>query len=686
MYQLLSSVSHRTHYPRPAAFAAALFAVALLAPPGPAQPAPAQEPADVVGPVNLPGDSLDALLGLLERWTGKDLLRAQGLPNVTLTFVLKERLPRAQAVQALETLLSLNGIGITPLGDRFLKITPIGIAKSEVPDFIDGSTLSLPPSGRVATKLFQLQFLQVAEFMPQIAVLLNPGAGSPPMLFDKANAALITDSVSTLQRIETLVGRLDRPVLSSTEPKFYQLQYANASDVVNKLRTILSGTLQNQLGSATTYNADDRTNQIVLVTDPRQHAFFDSLISRLDVRSDPNTRNEVIYLKHGAADDVATVLTQLVTGQMSATRSRQGEGRSRLREQPPPRAAAESPPPGTPPPPPAPIGPPTPAALGLSLDETKQFSALLTIIPEERTNAIIVSGTRDDIRLIEELVAKIDTLLAQVRIEVVIAEVTLGDDAISGISALGLRIAGDKLVGFDGAGPGIVVTDGFITSPGVVGAGPYDLAAQISLATTPRKSIANILSVPNIVTTHNKKGRIFVGEMRPVISSYLHEGVGPGVPGGGYRSTVSQQEIGIDLEVLPLIGSDGSVQLEIVQTVDDVLGEITIDGNPQPRIGKRETESFVSARSGEVIVLGGLQRTSDTRSTSRLGPVPILGDLLGTRTRGRTRTDLVFFLRPTILTNTPADNAPALRQIEQLPARQRDPIKEAVGATAAPGP
>lgn len=639
---------------------------------------------DLVGPINLPGDSVDAVLALLERWTGKTLLRSQGLPNATLSLVLRDRVTKAEAIQAVETLLALNGIAVTPLNDKFLKVTPLNLAKGEAPEFIDGSALALPSSGRVVSKLFQLKFLQVAEFMPQVAGLLNPAAGSPPVIFDKANAALITDSVSNLQRVELLLARIDQPALAETEAKFYSLQNANASEVVNKLRTILSGPLQNQLGSATTYNADDRTNQIVLVTDPRQHAFFDSLIAKLDVRSDPNTRNEVIYLKHGAAVDVSNVLTQLVTGQMNAARTSQSDARARERADQPRTIPT---PPANPASPAGPTIPPaqvTAAALGLSAEETKQFSALLTIIPEERTNAIIVSGTRDDIRLIEELVAKIDTLLAQVRIEVVIAEVTLGDNSTSGISELGLQIVGDKLVGFEGVGAGIGVTDGVISSPGVVGSGPYDLAAQVALVTTPRKTVANILSVPTIVTTHNKEGRIFVGESRPVISSYLNEGTTGGIT-SGYRSTVNAQEIGIRLEVKPLIGPNGSVQLEIKQEVEDILGEIEIDGNPQPRVGIRETNSFVSVRSGEVIVLGGLQRNSNNRSTSRLGPVPIIGDLLGTRRRETTRTDLVFFLRPTVLTNTPADHAPALRQLDELPARQRDRIKDAVGPALTSG-
>lgn len=640
----------------------------LPAQPAPTVPAPANLPATGnVGPIDLREESIDQVIALVERLTGKTVLRPQALPAATITVHLKESVTREEAIRALETLLALNGVALTPMDAHYIKVTALNMAKSEAPELIEGSTLALPPSGRLAAKIFQLSFLRVAEFMPQIAGLLSPNTGSPPVIFEKANAALITDSISNLQRIETLLNRLDQPALTGLTPKFYTLQYAKASDVVNKMRTILSGALQSQIGTATSYNADDRTNQVIVISDPRQVAFFDDLIAKLDVKSDPNTRNEVIYLKHATAKDVAQILSQLVTGQNNAARA-QESGRPNV------VTAAPVPAPGAAPAPAATIV--NVAGAPNLLEPSNQFSALLTILAEERTNAIVVSGTVDDIRLINDLVAKIDLLLAQVRIEVVIAEVTLGDEATSGISALGLKIDKDKLVGGSFAMAGA-------SSSAVTGTrqptGDVDLAAEIALTSTPRKSNATILSVPNIITTHNKEGKIFVGEQRPTISSYLNDSTGTNTSNSGYRSTVSYKDIGIELTVKPLIGTDGSVQLEIKQEVNDILGEITIDGNQQPRIGRRSTNSFVSVKSGDIVVLGGLQRTTKSKSTSRLGPIPFLGDLLGTRKREDTRTDLVFFLRPTVLNNTASDNAPALQQIDKLPKKDRDPIREAIG-------
>src|SRR5207302_1632430 len=119
-----------------------------------------------------------------------------------------------------------------------------------------------------------------------------------------------------------------------------------------------------------------------------------------------------------------------------------------------------------------------------------------------RSNSIVVSGTVDDIRLIRELVDKIDVLLAQVRIEVVIAEVTLGDSQTSGIDALGLQVFASRLIGIAGSGSGTSVGGNLDANGKPTGfaqlAGSGSLAGIISLSTTPRKTNANILSMPNI--------------------------------------------------------------------------------------------------------------------------------------------------------------------------------------------
>ena len=120
----------------------------------------------------------------------------------------------------------------------------------------------------------------------------------------------------------------------------------------------------------------------------------------------------------------------------------------------------------------------------------------------------------------------------------------------------------------------------------------------------------------------------------------------------------------------PLIGYDGSVQMEITQEISEVAGEVTVGEDTQYIINKRNTSSFFTAKSGEVLVMGGIQKRTNLRSTSRLGPIPFIGDLFGARSRREDRIELVFFIRPTVLTNTDADNVQAMQQIEQMPNKE----------------
>ena len=645
--------------------------------PGPTSAPAAKAPADLKPPgaemipsFKISGLPIDGVLAALEFHTGRSILRPAALPTAEYTLIIDRPIPRSELILAIETLLALNQIGVAPLGDRFLKVVALAQAKTEAPEMISGSAFDQPASGKIATKVFQLDFLRAAEFVPQLGTMFTPGVGGSFVILEKANAALITDSVSNLQRIENLIKTLDRPATTGLNPKFYPLKSAKASDLVNKLRTILQGTLQNQLGTSTTYNADDRTNQIILIADPRQYPFFDELIAKLDVKADPNTRNEVLYLKHAAAKDVSTLLTQLVTGQTNAAQKTSAQsvrpGQITLPGQP----VA-----------PQPAAGPQPAVMNnagpelASLAGSNEFSTLVTVTYDERSNAVIVSGTGDDIRLIKDLVDKIDIILAQVRLEVVIAEVTLDDNSTTGIGALGLKLDGDKLVGFSGAAAGAgIATAGTgiaITRPSATNkvSGPWDLAGEISLSATPRKNNTNILSSPSITTTHNKEAIFFFGETRPVISGVTST-AGGGTSGLSTQSNVTQQEIGTTITIKPLIGTDGTVQLDIKQDISEVTGTVQIDNNTQYIIGKRKTTSYVTARSGQILVLAGYQKNKDSRNTSRLGPIPIIGDLLGGRTNAKNRIELIIFLRPVVLTNSPSDNSDALKRVDTLEQKE----------------
>jgi general secretion pathway protein D len=617
----------------------------------PAQRGPGPRPTEMVDSFKLADVDIDAVLGALETYTGKTIIRPGQLPTANYSLKISRPIPTAELVTALETILELNQVSVTPMGDRFLKVTALSTAKSETPEMIMGSSLELPPSGRIVTKLFELTFLRVSEFVPQIQSFMTPGVASGIVQLEKANVMMVTDTLENVQRIERLLLEVDRPREGSLTPKFYTLKNgAKAADVVAKIHSMLSGAAATQLRATTTFTADDRTNQIIVIADPREYPLFDSLIAQMDIKSDPYTRMEVIPLKHGDAKDVSTLLSQLISGQTSAVKNSSSQSVRPYQLSIPGQPAA----PATPAAPNTPV-PATATAAGNSEAGTSEFSSFITIQPDERTNSVVVSGTFADIQLIKAIVDKIDVLLAQVSIQVVIAEVTLSDTDQNGISALGLTVGqtpggGTSITGFTGTVAGFTVGPAVSTlTSGVVN--PLSFLATLQAAGDKHK--VKILQQDTITTTHNKQASIVVSEQVPIITGTTGVPLAAGTTTSfATSSSVTYTDIGITLKVTPLIGDDGSVQLNIDQKVDDNEGNVTIDGNSQPIIGHREATAFINCQDGQMAVLGGLQssgRTTDKQKLGLLYEIPIISNLLGYRTADLERTELLLFIRPHVL-------------------------------------
>src|SRR5690606_9977703 len=118
------------------------------------------------------------------------------------------------------------------------------------------------------------------------------------------------------------------------------------------------------------------------------------------------------------------------------------------------------------------------------------FSETLTILPDERSNAIIISGTKQDIAMVTDLIEKIDVILAQVRIEVFIAEVTLSENDARGIDALDISYSEGGDLSFGAKGPGWEIGRS------------ADLDWNFVFSQAAGRSDVEVLSAPTIVTTH----------------------------------------------------------------------------------------------------------------------------------------------------------------------------------------
>ena len=625
--------------------------------------------AETVGLIRIPEMGTNEVLEMLENFTGKPILRQQTLPAVKITFFSQGALTRGEAIAAIESLLALNGIGITTLGDKFLKAVPSAIINTQVPRPWEGSTLEAAPSQMIFEKIFDLDFLTPEEAVALIQPLMSQGA---PIAFSRSNLILVTDALVNLQRIERLLPVLDRPARMRVEMLFFELQNLRAEEIVRRLQQMITGPLKNQLENNTSFEADDRTNQLVVFTHPSNVPLINKLVERLDIDVAPTTATRVYSIRYADATEVVNIIDQVVSGQREVRQEIGGDTTGQAAQA---AQAARN----------AAVRQANQAVAAARAEATNlQFSNFLTIVPDERANTIVASGTHADLEYLQQLIDQIDTLLAQVRIEVVITEVGLTEDDARGIDTFGFSISGAGFFDFDlddpntrwTASPGQLYGVTFPASgTGTSASGPISWDGQRTginfvLNAAKTDSRIKVLSAPTIVTTHNKEATVSVGQERPVITSVIRDTTA--VTTTTATEQVQYRDIKLELKVTPLIGSDGIVQLEIDQTVQTIVGNVLVNGNEQPIVGTRSANSYVSVMDGQLIALGGLQSLDASNTGGRmaiLGRIPLLGNLFSSKNISETRSELLIFIRPTIIRDTADANRDANQMIDSLEGR-----------------
>jgi general secretion pathway protein D len=512
---------------------------------------------------------------------------------------------------------------------------------------IHGSTLYEPASQQIYAKLFKLNYLVADQTTTSlITPFLSPNHNLT--IYPKSNAFLITDALVNLQRTESILKENDQPQAIRESVEFIKLEFVQAKDMEGQLRSLIDGSLKSYLQGNTNITVDERTNQLILVTHPANLALIQSVIENIDIDAAPLTASEVFPLKQAKAEEVVKTIDEIITGQR---KSREDDAKT----------ANTKAPQANPNTPPNPISatassPNTNANSNASL----QFSEYVGLSADERINAIVAYGTQQDLKTLETLIEKIDIPLPQVRIEAIITEVRLKEDQATGLDQFSVIfnsntsdpkwIEGGTLKFTDG---GIGTTssqildlnENIVDSFATYYSGNFGFQGILELAES--DSDVKVLSTPSIVVSHNEEGVINVSESRPIVT-----GSQTTLNSTNVRSNIEFRDIGIQLEVTPLIGADGSVQMEITQSADRISGTTEIDGNQQPIIGKREANSTITVADRQIAVLAGLQQNeiSDTSSFFPLiGRLPVLKKILSGTSKSYNRTELIIFIRPTII-------------------------------------
>jgi type IV pilus assembly protein PilQ len=282
---------------------------------------------------------------------------------------------------------------------------------------------------------------------------------------------------------------------------------------------------------------------------------------------------------------------------------------------------------------------------------------------DERTNSLIVRDIQRNVDLISDVVEQLDQTTPQVLIEAKIVETTLSDTENMGIDWLtqatvkgAARPHTFPLLGqtenrfaksFTNASGSIVNTD--FPAPSAFTYGTLDFTQlQMVLQLLSTRTNTNILSNPRIVTLDNKPALINVGVEHPIPQFGVNEETGE-----LQTTSLEYRNIGINFEVTPHVNNAGFVTLDLEPEVSEVAGSRSFQGIDVPLISTEKAVTSVMIKNGETLVIAGLikDKVTDTKKkTPILGDIPLLSYLFTKNNKEITKTDLLIFLTPHIIT------------------------------------
>ncbi|CAG9167825.1 secretin N-terminal domain-containing protein [Cupriavidus pampae] len=287
----------------------------------------------------------------------------------------------------------------------------------------------------------------------------------------------------------------------------------------------------------------------------------------------------------------------------------------------------------------------------------KQMVKSKDLVLDERTNAIVIRDTPEAIKVAERLVAALDVMPAEVVIEAQILEVTASD-------LLQFGILYPEQVSFtpqplpDSNDP-TVRPPGFLTFDQLRHLNGSDILVRlgepsITLNMLQKQGKTKTLASPRIRVRNREKAKVLIGDRLPVVTTTLSSNFS--------SESVNYQDVGLTLEVAPVIVGSSDVQVKMRLEVSNVTDTIrTSSGLIVYQIGTRSAETVMSVRNNQTQVLAGLLQRGEHNSGQGLpglSRIPILDRIFGTRSNDASQTELILLLTPRVVRNQeiPASN------------------------------
>lgn len=514
-----------------------------------------------------------------------------------ITVMSRQALDREGVRRLFYSVLDAHHFTVIDEGDRIL-ITPVSEAKTRAGS---GSAKNTTAS-QFVTQVIELNTSSANDIAGLVRPLVSVNGYVGPSV--SANALVITDTAANAQRIAQVVRQLDSG--QSSRHAVVQLRHAQAGDVAPVMESSLG---KRNADTAIQVLADTRTNRLILIGPPAVRQRLTELARDLDIPATETPDNaRVIRLRHSDARQLADILESM------------GQGRK--------------------------------MAPALGAGKETSSGATFMIKADESQNALVLIAESAQVRTIESIVRQLDQPRAQVLIHAAIVEIS-GDIAEAVGVQWGLNTGDAKgFINFPGTDIPIVgglTFDEKKSAPegALLRLGSDRFGALISALASNTHS--NLLSTPSLLTLDNQEAEIIVGQNVPFkTGSYATNSSGADNP----FTTVERKDVGISLKIKPYINEGSTLRLEVEQEVSDIAPSVSGVDSSDLITNKRALKSTILADDGEIIVIGGLIRDSVRTQQSGvplLRDIPYLGALFRWTRDTQTKSNLMVFLRPTIV-------------------------------------
>jgi len=553
-----------------------------------------------------------------------------------VTILSEALVDRDTLIELMKTAVRVNGFSSVPMAGGGFKII------DTVKAVRDAKSTNRETGDALVTRIFNVKFTDPELVFDSLRGLIDKQG---IISWKKGQSQIVvTDFAGNVLRMEAIIDTLD---IDNSVTQSMALQNTSASEMREVLaQLVLAEAQSNNKNRGIRAIPMKGSNTLILRGHPDAVSYYRPLLENIDRDNVSSSDIRVYKLKYASAEVLLPMLQTLAFGGM----------------------------------------------------EAKQGSDAVTLALYDDKNAIIVNGDANTQKWIADVIGALDFAQPQVLVEAIIVEVSDNASRELGINYL---IAGgeDSTIPFTvtnlgGSTPKILATAGAIIAEGDDADGDSSISSVLRaraldsflgtsglliggggtrsdgsvfgavLNALRRDVSSNILSTPSIMTLDNEKASFIVGQEIPITT-----GEALGSANANPFRTIDRKNVGVQLEVEPQINQGDEIKLRIRQEVSAIAGPLAV-GSTELITTKREMETSVRVGDGDVIVLGGLVRQNERITVDRvpiLGSIPVLGRLFRSSGKVREKTNLMTFLRTTIIRT--ADEA------DKVTARQYGALK-----------